>query len=198
MEEDLIAMFSRISTSDHEALVRQFSQILKTDENVARFFLEAGGWSVERAVHAYLSEFSDEVAGQATGMSSQPVVTFLSDLSGLQSVVFPPNHVVEMQWTFRNDGHEVWPEHTRIVWVDGERMGGTLQFDLSAQVHPAQLVQVVQRLTTPSRAGTFAGTWRLVCPQGYFGDPVWIILAVGDGSNGGNGNGREDAEMEML
>lgn len=203
MEDELIAMFNRISTNDRDSLVNQFAQIMKTDENLARFFLEAGSWSVEKAVHAYLAEFADELGSSAatTAMSRQPTVSFLSDLSAMQAIVFPRNHPIEMQWTFRNDGPEVWPAETRIVWVDGERMQGTQAFEISSPVHPGQTVTVPQRLITPNKPGTYAATWRLVCPMGYFGDPIWIIVAVGEHNTGSGGfepimkAGGDDMEM---
>lgn len=37
-------------------------------------------------------------------------------------------------------------------------------------------------LTLPDVAGSYAGSWRLRSPHGFFGDPVWVILNVGEGS----------------
>lgn len=31
----------------------------------------------------------------------------------------------------------------------------------------------------PSEPGQYAGSWRLHCSAGFFGDPVWVIVNVG-------------------
>ena len=175
--DELIAMFGKITTNDHETLVEQFARIMNTDAGVARFFLEASSWSVEQAVHTYLAETTN---GRESfqNLRTLPVVAFLSDLSRLQQVVFEPNFTIDMQWTFRNDGIEAWPSDTRIAFVDGDRMQGFQSMDVSP-VQPGQTFSAYQRLIAPSRPGTYAGTWRLVCSAGYFGDPVWVIVTVG-------------------
>jgi len=175
--DELIAMFGKITTTDHDTLVNQFARILNTDLAVARFFLEASSWSVEAAVHTYLAETGN---GQQAvhKLNSLPVVAFLSDLSQLQAVTFPPGASIDMEWIFRNDGVEAWPEDTRVAFVDGDRMGGFQSADLQPIV-PGGMISIRQRLHAPAHPGTYAGTWRLVCSAGYFGDPVWIIITVG-------------------
>ncbi|GMF25762.1 unnamed protein product [Phytophthora fragariaefolia] len=31
----------------------------------------------------------------------------------------------------------------------------------------------------PSEPGSYAGSWRLHCSGGFFGDPVWVVVNVG-------------------
>lgn len=177
--DELIAMFGKITTSDHDSLVAQFARILSTDPGVARFFLEASSWSVEQAVHTYLAETTN---GRESfqRLSTLPSVTFLSDLSAMQQLSFQPGVPIEMMWSFRNDGSESWPSDTQIVFVDGERMQGFAAANVRS-TDPGQVFTVTQRIIAPQRPGTYAGTWRLVCSAGYFGDPVWVIISVGDG-----------------
>jgi len=199
--DELIAMFGKITTNDHESLVTQFARILNTDLGVARFFLEASSWSVEQAVHTYLAETKN---GRESfqNLRTLPVVTFLSDLSRLQEVTFEPGFIIDMEWTFRNDGVEGWPSDTRIAFVDGERMQGFTSADMMP-VLPGQICTVHQRLLAPPMPGTYAGTWRLVCSAGYFGDPVWVIVTVGHGNQTGPsihqfaGNHNEDEMMDL-
>ena len=175
--DELIAMFGKITTTDHDTLVNQFARILNTDLGVARFFLEASSWSVEQAVHTYLAETTNGRDAYHK-LATLPVVTFLSDLSRLQSVVFEPGVPIDMEWSFRNDGREPWPADSRIAFVDGERMNGFQSSDLRA-AKPGEILTIRQRLRAPDQPGTYAGTWRLVCSAGYFGDPLWIIVTVG-------------------
>jgi len=55
MADELIALFGKITTSDHDQLLDQFSKILHVEKNVSQFFLEASSWNVETAVHNYLA-----------------------------------------------------------------------------------------------------------------------------------------------
>src|SRR6476659_2749668 len=121
--DELIAMFGKITTTDHDTLVVQFSRILNTDLEIARFFLEASSWSVEQAVLTYLAETTNG-RDALHKLSSLPVVTFLRDQCSLNAIIFAPGAPIDMEWSFRNDGAEVWPSDTRIVFVDGERMQG--------------------------------------------------------------------------
>jgi len=175
--DELIALFGKITTNDHDVLVTQFARILNIDLGLAKFFLEASSWSVEQAVHTYLAQTTNG-RESLQNLQTLPVVTFLSDLSRLQEIVFEPGYVIDMEWIFRNDGVEAWPSDTRIAFVDGDRMQGSQSTDVYP-VHPGQTFTARQRLIAPARAGTYAGTWRLVCSAGYFGDPVWVILTVG-------------------
>jgi len=118
--DELISMFSQITTTDHDALCQQFSRIFNTDAGVSRFFLEASQWSAERAVHAYLASV-DTRAGRLSRPSVPPMATFLGDLSPLERPL-NPGEVIELPWTFRNDGAEAWPPDTRVRFVFGARL----------------------------------------------------------------------------
>ncbi len=43
----VLRLFSRVSTSDRDDLVDQFSKILSVDKPTAVFFLESSNWNVE-------------------------------------------------------------------------------------------------------------------------------------------------------
>ena len=42
------------------------------------------------------------------------------------------------------------------------------------------MIIVVQSLQAPNSPGVYTSTWRMVCPAGYFGDPLWIFMTVGE------------------
>jgi len=176
--DELIALFGKITTSDHDSLVTQFSRILNTDLEIAKFFLEASSWSVEKAVHAYLAETTNG-RDSLKRLNSIPVVNFISDLSDLQSTTFSPGQAIDMNWTFRNEGLEPWPSDTKVVFVDGQQMNGFYAADIPALL-PGQIVTIPQRLRAPGSPGTYTGTWRFYCSAGYFGDPLWMIVTVGE------------------
>jgi hypothetical protein len=176
--DELIAMFGKIRTSDPEALCEQFSKILNVDAGVARFFLEASSWSVEQAVHAYLNSVEpSHQTPRTTSLLTHPQATFCGDLSPLETAL-QPGDVVHMMWTFRNTGSEPWPAHTKLVFVDGNAMGGFTHASVPGGCLPGQQVVIMQQLRAPMEFGEFSGTWRLMCAAGYFGDPLWVFMSV--------------------
>ncbi len=178
--DDLISLFGKITTTDHDTLVDQFSTILRTEKGVAQFFLEASNWNVEVAVINFLSSVGSD-GETITTTSTIPEVTFLSDLSELQSIVFAPSTRIPMLWKFRNSGKEPWPADTQIVFVEGQRLNGPSSIN-NIHANPGEEVVVNCELVSPATVGTFVGTWRFACSAGYFGDPLWVIITVDDSS----------------
>ena len=186
--DELIALFGKITTTDHDVLVEQFSRVLQVEPGVARFFLEASSWSVETAVHAYLASVGGGDAldrSRSSGvvdaaplvrLATPPQASFLGDLSPLCNPV-QPLQTVDMQWAFRNTGSDFWPDNTRLVFVEGDPMGGRPALEVP-RVAPGSHVVVHQRLRAPQREGTYTGIWRLVTPAGYFGESLWAIATV--------------------
>ena len=62
MAHELVALFSRITTDDHESLVNLFSQVMGADHVTATFFLDASNWHVETALNAFLTVGSQQHA----------------------------------------------------------------------------------------------------------------------------------------
>mmetsp|Transcript_16151 Transcript_16151/g.20027 ORF Transcript_16151/g.20027 Transcript_16151/m.20027 type:complete len:216 (-) Transcript_16151:1031-1678(-) len=174
MADELIALFGKITTSDHDQLLEQFSKILQVEPNVSQFFLEASNWNVETAVHNYLASVGN--SRNQILLSSPPQAVFLGDISVLQNRIFPQGSRVNLQLAFRNVGKESWPRDTRLSFVDGHIMGGQEMTPLAAP--PGGDVGLTLHLVAPSDQGTYMGSWRLACSAGYFGDAIYIILAV--------------------
>lgn len=174
---ELINLFKKVQTHDHEELVEQFSRIMNTEMGVARFFLESSNWSVETAVHTFLaSGVGGDEREELVRPTTMPSFKLLTDLSPLNEAVFAPNTVIDMYWSIANDGQEPWPPNTRVTHMDGERLGGLSSVPVAAA--PGESIRVRQRLVTPNRVGSFAGRWSLCCPAGYFGEPIWVIVTV--------------------
>ena len=164
--DNLLVQFQSITTNDHEALVGQFSKVLQIDPRIAEFFLESSNWNVELAVNNYLNARAEEL----------PVVSFLSDLSNLQTVRFAPGQTVPMEWVFRNDGPKPWPMQVRIVHVDGAQV--QMQHEQMPQLMPQSTVTIKVEMIALEQSGAVASAWRLASPSGYFGDPIWVIFNI--------------------
>lgn len=205
MADDLLQMFQSITTSDHDELVDQFAHLLQLDVHTATFFLESCNWNVETAVNNYLAtmesqgpsvnplegmdtagdldmEDGEDPAPRRQQQSQQPnsasfQAQFVSDLSASQNTLFAPETPIQMQWTFVNSGEEAWPADTRLLFAQGTSFQGPEQIPVAAPA--GQRIDIHAALCMPSVPGSYAGSWRLHCSQGFFGDPVWVVVNVG-------------------
>mmetsp|Transcript_22795 Transcript_22795/g.44804 ORF Transcript_22795/g.44804 Transcript_22795/m.44804 type:complete len:233 (-) Transcript_22795:300-998(-) len=179
MADELIALFGKITTNDHDQLVDQFSKILQVDRHVASFFLEASQWNVETAVSNYLASMHQNQRGNG-GMNihplaSPPQAVFVGDLAPWQSRPFQPGTLLPIRLRFQNTGPTAWPPETRLTFVDGDQMNGTPEIPINAG--PGEIVETVLVLEAPRTEGTGMGSWRLACIHGYFGDPIYLIAS---------------------
>jgi hypothetical protein len=149
---------------------------MQIDPQTSQFFLESSNWNVEVAINTYLSTVGNQ--GAVYQVTSPPQAAFLTDLSQLQTVQFPPLTPIQMTWSFRNIGPHRWPGDSRLVFVDGHRLNGPDQ--CSVVVDAGQQADIPVQLVTPAEAGIYAGTWRLTCGSGYFSEPLWLVVTVVD------------------
>ncbi|KAK1937136.1 Uncharacterized protein P3T76_009914 [Phytophthora citrophthora] len=204
MADDLLQMFQSITTSDHDELVDQFAHLLQLDVQTATFFLESCNWNVETAANNYLAtmeatngasvnpmegmdmgndmDMEDEGDVANRQQHQQPnsasfQAQFISDLSASANTLFAPEAPVNMQWTFVNTGSEPWPEGTRLLFAHGSSFQGPEQIAVAAPA--GQRIDIHASLCMPAEPGSYAGSWRLHCSSGFFGDPVWVVMKVG-------------------
>jgi len=116
MADDLIALFGKITTTDHEQLTGQFSRVLQVPEQIATFFLEASNWNVEMAVHNYLA--AHQRGGQSLmPLTSPPMAAFIGDLTPWQTQPFLPGTRLPVRLRFMNNGTAPWPMDTHLTFV---------------------------------------------------------------------------------
>jgi len=106
---------------------------------------------------------------------------FLGDISILQNRSFPKGSTIDLNLVFRNVGLEDWPSDASLNFVDGHIM--TNQDSIPLYASPGEDCRIPLRLRTPDDAGTYMGSWRLACSAGYFGDAIYLIVAVNDDTN---------------
>lgn len=63
------------------------------------------------------------------------------------------------------------------MFIQGENFSGPQQIPVRADA--GQRIDIQVSLRMPQAAGSYAGSWRLHNARGFFGDPVWVILNVG-------------------
>jgi hypothetical protein len=175
--DDLIAMFGKITTNDHSSLTDQFSRIMQVDAATANFFLEASAWNVEVAVHNFLQASANNANGsRALSTQTPPQAVYCSGLEFLEQGPAPRNTLVNLNIVFGNNGEAEWPLDTQFVFVQGECLSANRSVPISCSPNSQCMVEL--RMQTPNQPGSYAGTWRLACSAGYFGDPLWIIIGV--------------------
>lgn len=109
--------------------------------------------------------------------------TYISDTPP-DGTIFPPDTAFTKRWIIRNDSTCVWDTTYKIVFWDGELMGGGYVYAFPQSVLPGDTVEIPLELITPKEVGTFKGYWKFQTPDGIsfgvgqYGDPFWVEVEV--------------------
>jgi chitodextrinase len=98
---------------------------------------------------------------------------------------FQPGETFTKIWRLRNVGTCPWNNGYRVVFFEGDQMGGAEEAYLTANVRPDELVEIRAELTAPAQPGNYRGSWKLRNSAGQeFGlgssatAPFWVEIAV--------------------
>lgn len=98
---------------------------------------------------------------------------------------FQPGETFTKIWRLRNVGTCTWNNGYRVVFFEGDQMGGPQEAELAANVRPDELVEINAELTAPEQSGTYRGDWKLRNAAGEeFGlgssatAPFWVEITV--------------------
>lgn len=175
--EELLSRFSSLGTNDHDAMIEQFTKVLRCEADVARFFLESSSWNVEMALNAFLSTVGTRNNIYQPETFVLPKAIFDPSGNVPPGQKFPTNACVNVVWRWKNVGETPWPADTCLQHIDGETLGGPAH-PIAISCNPGEVCAVPITFRTPEKAGEYGGCWRLVCSSGYFCDPIWLILSV--------------------
>lgn len=79
-------------------------------------------------------------------------------------------------WQVKNSGNQAWPVGSRLVLVEGDLQGESVEVPPAA---PGQTVEVAFRIYPLSQTGRFRGVWRLETIDGVkFGDRLYAQAEV--------------------
>ena len=88
-------------------------------------------------------------------------------------------------WTLQNVGTCTWTEEYKLVFVDGDQMGGTDASLIGKSVSPQSQITLSLDLVAPSTSGVFQGNWKLESARNtVFGlgtnadKPFWVNITV--------------------
>lgn len=97
--------------------------------------------------------------------------------------IMKPGQQFTKTWRIRNDSTCTWNTSYKIVFWDGDVMGGGYVYNFPQQALPGDTVDVPLVLTAPSEDGTYRSSWKLQTPGGStFGvgadSPFWVEILV--------------------
>jgi hypothetical protein len=82
-------------------------------------------------------------------------------------MIYAPSESFLKTWWLQNTGTCTWDKTFRLVYWDGELMGGSISYALPVVVAPGETKDIPILLQAPASDGTYRGFWRLKSPWGY-------------------------------
>jgi hypothetical protein len=91
---------------------------------------------------------------------------FLGDVTIVDNATLRPREAFRKTWRIQNAGNCSWTAAYRLVFVRGDRMGGSEAVPMPALVAPGQSADVSIDLVAPASQGQYGGFWQLQTPGG--------------------------------
>jgi hypothetical protein len=103
---------------------------------------------------------------------------FVEDITIPDDTELAPEAEFTKIWRLRNSGTCEWGPGVKLIFMDGEQMGGPAAVDVPAT--PAGTTADIEvPMKTPAQVGTYRGVWRLRNPEGQdFGDRPYVQIVV--------------------
>lgn len=82
------------------------------------------------------------------------------------SAIMQPESSFFKTWTIKNESACTWDTKYKIVFWDGNTLGGAYVYNLPLVTGPGQNTDISIQLYTPKEDGTYKGEWKLQTPDG--------------------------------
>jgi len=83
----------------------------------------------------------------------------------------------DKSWRLKNTGTCTWNTNYKILFADGDKMGGPSSKNLTQSVAPGEQYDFVLDLKAPNTAGTYKGFWKIADDQGkLFVHNLWVEI----------------------
>lgn len=92
--------------------------------------------------------------------------------------VFEPGEAFTKSWRLENTGTCTWNTNYKLVFFDGERMGGPKSRNMHINVDPGERVDVSIDLEAPEEEGEYEATWKLQDDQGENFSQLFVVIEV--------------------
>lgn len=90
----------------------------------------------------------------------------LQDESVVDGIILKPGETFTKTWYVQNTSTCVWDTNYKIIFWDGDLMGGGYYYNLPQVVAPGQTLPISLVLTAPTTDGTYRSEWKLQTPDG--------------------------------
>lgn len=90
----------------------------------------------------------------------------LQDESIVDGTIFRPDSQFTKTWYITNTSTCVWDSNYKIIFWDGNILGGGYYYNLPQNVAPGQTIPISLVLTTPTTDGSYRSEWKLQTPDG--------------------------------
>jgi hypothetical protein len=112
---------------------------------------------------------------------------FVDDMTIPDGTILSAGEPFTKIWRLRNAGSRAWTVSYDLVFLSGDRMGGSSTVALPRTVSPGETVDVVVTMVAPEDPGDYRGYWILRnASGGIFGagseanKPIWVDIEVED------------------
>ena len=98
--------------------------------------------------------------------------------------IMKPGEIFTKTWQIKNESTCVWDKTYKVVYWDGNVMGGGYQYNLPEVVAPGGTLNLPLVLTAPLDEGEYTGKWVLQTPKGVnfgvgqYSQAFWVKIVV--------------------
>ncbi|MCZ2128028.1 MAG: hypothetical protein LC099_09690 [Anaerolineales bacterium] len=89
----------------------------------------------------------------------------LQDETVVDGKIFKAGEQFVKTWYVKNESPCVWDETYRIIYWDGDLLGGAYYYPMPQAVAPGQTVPITVLFTAPSAPGKYRSSWKLQTPD---------------------------------
>jgi len=180
--EELMLMFQKMGTTDHDTLLKQFLTIIPgLDEEVARFFLEANSWTLQSAITSFFENQGNEFKRQMEMLNRQqkPQMSFEQKDDGILG--YPVGTRFKKVWNIKNTGTVPWPTGTTLDHIGGDTLGAKISIPIPP-LPPGEGGDLAIDFVAPQQPGEYHGSWMMCTIYRdspiHFGEPIWVLVSV--------------------
>jgi ABC-type amino acid transport substrate-binding protein len=114
----------------------------------------------------------------ATPASCSDAMAFVSDVTVPDGTQMKPGQDFDKTWRIRNTGTCTWNTNYRLVFVQGDRMGGDPEA-VKTSVRSGDTYDMTIDQKAPTTPGNYTGVWQMVNAAGTpFGQRLWVKITV--------------------
>ena len=98
--------------------------------------------------------------------------------------IFKPGETFWKTWRIKNSSICTWDSTYKLVFVEGDLLGGAYVYNFPQPAIPGEIVDVKIELWAPAEDGSYRGYWRLQAPSGVgfgvgeYNEDMWVDITV--------------------